>query len=76
MYTRNTVGTGRGMPQCPKTQNRTRTCVTRFGSTAGKPVPVFNPTLEETMLPLSLIFGLVLTVIVIQCLQTSRVRVD
>ena len=33
-----------GVLQCGKNQNRTRTRVTRFGNTAGLPVPVLNPT--------------------------------
>jgi hypothetical protein len=49
MYTCNTAGMGRGMPRCAKTQNRTQTRITRFGSTAGKPVPVFNPSAGSWM---------------------------
>jgi hypothetical protein len=41
--TRNTAGTGSGVLRCAKVQYRTRTRGTRFGSTAGKPVPVRNP---------------------------------
>ena len=33
-----------GVLRCGKSQNRTRTRETRFGITAGLPVPVFNPS--------------------------------
>ena len=36
-------GTGSGVPWCAKNENRTRTRVTRFGSSVGLPAPVFNP---------------------------------
>jgi hypothetical protein len=42
VYTRNTAGTGCGMPRCAKIHYRTRTHVTRFGNTAGLPAPVLN----------------------------------
>jgi len=35
---------GSGVPQYAKNENHTRTCVTRFGSTAGLTVPVLNTT--------------------------------
>ena len=53
---------GYGVPRCAKIQNRTRTCVTRFGNTAGIPIPVRNPshgihpprkTIVALVLPLS-----------------------
>ena len=44
MYTRNTAGTGCGMPRCAKIHYRTRTHVTCFGNTAGLPAPVLNLT--------------------------------
>ncbi len=43
VHTRDTAGTGSGMPQYAKVDYRTRTRATRFGKTAGKPVPVPNP---------------------------------
>jgi hypothetical protein len=42
--TRNTTAQVRGVSRCAKNQHRTHTCDTRFGSTAGKPVPVRYPT--------------------------------
>jgi hypothetical protein len=36
-------GTGSGVPQCAKNENRTHTRTTHFGNTAGLPAPVFNP---------------------------------
>ena len=33
-----------GVLRCAKIQNRTRTRITRFGNTAGLPVPVLNPS--------------------------------
>ena len=41
--THDTAGMGRGMPRCAKVHTRTRTRDTRFGNTAGFPVPVANP---------------------------------
>ena len=44
VHTRDTAGTGSGMPRYAKVDYRTRTRVTRFGKPAGFPVPVRNPT--------------------------------
>ena len=41
--TRDTAVRVRGVSRCTKNQNRTRTRGTRFGNTAGLPVPVLNP---------------------------------
>jgi hypothetical protein len=41
--TRHTAAWVRGVSRCAKNQNRTRTRDTRFGNTAGLPIPVFNP---------------------------------
>ena len=41
--TRDTAGTGHGMPRCVKIQHRTRTRATRDSITAGIPIPVTNP---------------------------------
>ena len=41
--TRDTAVRVHGVSRCAKIDYRTRTCDTRFGSTAGKPVPVQNP---------------------------------
>jgi len=41
--TRDTAGTGSGILRCAKVHYRTRTRSTRFGNTAGIPVPVRNP---------------------------------
>ena len=46
-------GTGSGVPQCAKNENRTCTRTTRFGDTVGLPAPMFNPILS--MLPIILI---------------------
>ena len=49
------------MPRCAKIQNRTRTRGTRFGNTAGIPVPVLNPnhfTLVPSIFKCELNFGL------------------
>ena len=46
VHTRDTAGTGSGMPQCAKVDNCTRTHATHFGITAGLPVPVPNPILD------------------------------
>ena len=43
MHTRDTAGTGSGMPRYAKVQHRTRTRTTRLGNTAGFSVPVPNP---------------------------------
>ena len=47
--------TGTWYARCAKIQYRTRTRVTRFGNTAGIPVPVRNPRLwhpcHQTLLP-------------------------
>src|ERR1700760_1958964 len=43
VHTRDTAGTGSGMPRYAKVDYRTRTRVTRFGKPAGFPVPVWNP---------------------------------
>ena len=43
VHTRDTAGTGSGMPRYAKVDYRTRTRVTRFGKPAGFPVPVRNP---------------------------------
>ena len=43
VHTRDTAGTGSGMPRYAKVDYRTRTRVTRFGKPAGFPVPVANP---------------------------------
>ena len=43
VHTRDTAGTGYGMPRCAKIDYRTRTRTTRFGKPAGFPVPVANP---------------------------------
>ena len=43
MNTRDTVVQVRGVLRCAKMQHRTRTRDTRFGRTAGLPVPVRNP---------------------------------
>ncbi len=43
VHTRDTAGTGSGMPRYAKVDYRTRTHATCFGKTAGKPVPVPNP---------------------------------
>ena len=40
VYTRNTAVQVRSVLRCAKIPYHTRTCVTRFGNTAGKPVPV------------------------------------
>jgi hypothetical protein len=40
MYTRDTAGTGSGMPQYAKVQHHT--CNTRFGNTVGISVPMTN----------------------------------
>jgi hypothetical protein len=42
--TRDTAGTGHGMPRCVKIQHRTRTHATRDPITAGIPIPVMNPS--------------------------------
>ena len=42
MGNRDTVARVRGVSQCAKILDRTRTRVTRFGSTAGLTVPVLN----------------------------------
>ena len=39
-----------GMPWCAKIEYRTHTRDTRFGNTAGLPVPVANPTLVTSSL--------------------------
>ena len=44
MNTCDTVVRVRGVLRCAKMQHRTRTRVTRFGRTAGLPVPVRNPS--------------------------------
>jgi len=41
------------MPRCAKVDNRTRTRATRFGITAGLPVPVPNPNCPSLALDLS-----------------------
>ena len=41
--TRDTTGTGHGMPQCVKIQHCTCTRATRDPITAGIPIPVTNP---------------------------------
>jgi hypothetical protein len=46
--TRDTAVRVRGVPRCVEIQYRTRTRATRFGSTAGLPVPVFNPNDSNT----------------------------
>lgn len=46
MNTRDTAGTGSGIVRCVKVHYRTRTRSTRFGNTAGIPVPVRNPIHE------------------------------
>ena len=46
MYTRDTAGTGSGMPRYAKVQHRT--CNTRFGNTAGISVPMTNPSCWAT----------------------------
>ena len=43
VHTRDTALRVRGVSRSAKNQNRTRTRDTRFGNTAGKPVPVLNP---------------------------------
>ena len=43
-YTRNTAVRVRGVSRCAKIQYRTHTRGTRFGNTAGFPVPVRNPS--------------------------------
>ena len=47
MHTRDTAGTGSGMPRYAKVQHRTRTRTTRLGNTAGFSVPVPNPSDPE-----------------------------
>ena len=47
MNTRDTAARVYGVSRCAKIQYRTRTRVTRFGNTAGFPVPVLNPTEED-----------------------------
>jgi hypothetical protein len=44
MHTCDTVVWVCSVPRCAKIHYCTRTCVTRFGNTAGLPVPVGNPT--------------------------------
>jgi hypothetical protein len=44
--TRDTTAQVHGVLRCGKNQNRTRTCSTRFKSTAGLPVPVLNPSMR------------------------------
>ena len=44
VHTHDTTVRVRGMPRCAKIEHRTCTCVTRFGITAGLPVPVPNPS--------------------------------
>jgi hypothetical protein len=46
VHTRDTAVRVRGMPRCAEIHYRTRTRTTRFGKTAGIPVPVPNPTLR------------------------------
>jgi hypothetical protein len=43
VHTRDTAVQVRGVLRCAKNQNCTHTHVTRFGNTAGLPVPVLNP---------------------------------
>jgi len=47
VHTRDTTGTGSGMPQFAKVNYRTRTRTTRFGKTAGLGLPVSNPNGDE-----------------------------
>ena len=49
--TRDTAGTGHGMPRCVKIQHRTRTRATRDPITVGIPIPVTNPTQAASMPP-------------------------
>jgi len=44
VYTRDTAGTGSGMPRYAKVQHHTRTRNTRFGNTMGISVPMTNPS--------------------------------
>ena len=48
VHTRDTAVWVRGMPQCAKIKHHTRTRATRFGITAGLPIPVPNPTHHGT----------------------------
>jgi hypothetical protein len=47
MHTRDTTGTGHGMPQCAKIDYRTHTRTTHFGKPTGFPLPMANPTIDE-----------------------------
>ena len=51
VHTRDTAGTGSGMPRYAKVQHHTRTRTTRLGNTAGFSVPVPNPSQDKTQGP-------------------------
>jgi hypothetical protein len=55
MNTRDTAVRVRGVLRCAKVQHRTRTRGTRFGSTAGIPVPVQNPNQDHWGVVLSIV---------------------
>ena len=43
MHTRDTAGTGHGVPRCAKVDYHTRTRTTHFGNTTGFSIPMLNP---------------------------------
>jgi hypothetical protein len=45
-----TMAQVRGVLRCGKIEHCTHTCITRFGSTTGLPVPVANPTHVQSTL--------------------------
>jgi hypothetical protein len=48
MNTHDTAAQVCGVSRCGKIQNLTRTHDTHFGITAGLPIPVFNPIVDQT----------------------------